>query len=239
MKAVTKKKNDISFIFYENEKFPRYQKISRGAYSFLIYGPAALTVISILIALSSYYYAKNIEQQIRSTEPEIIQELRGDNQLLSGRVKELNLINENLTNKLSSGVREDTNLSTVFAPVPGQKDLTSPVKIEINDFKAVKNGNKTIVNFSVVNMTANNEKISGYAHLIATDGNIFERFPKKSRDIPTFQILYSTGESFATSRFRPFEAKFDHLDSGTAIFHLVIFSRLGDILHKQLFKINI
>ncbi len=235
----TKKKNDISFIFYENEKFPRYQRIGKAAYSFLIYGPAALTIISIVISLSSLYYARTVESQIRSTEPEIIRDLRNDNSLLTSRVKELNVINENLTNKLSAGVSDKSHLSSIFAPVPGQKDLTSPIMIEINDFQVTKLDSQAKVTFNVVNITSTNEKIAGYAHLIASNGDLFERFPKSKKEVPSYQIIYSSGESFATSRFRPFEAVFDKVTSGTVIYQLVIFSRLGDIIHKQLFKLDI
>ena len=38
---------DISFIFYENNKIPRYRKIDKFSFSFLTYGPAFLTLISI------------------------------------------------------------------------------------------------------------------------------------------------------------------------------------------------
>ena len=225
---------DISFIFYENNKIPRYRKIDKFSFSFLTYGPAFLTLISIIIASSSLYYAGTIERQIRSTEPEIIRELRSQNISLTSREDELNIINEKLTEKLSSSVPEESGSGNLFAPVPGQKDLTSPVTIEVQDFKAQRVDKTLKVTYNVINLTKENKKIAGYAHLIATDGNMFERFPKS--DEQSLQIIYSTGESFATSRFRPFEAEFNNINTNIVYFNLIVFNRLGDIIYKKVFK---
>lgn len=230
-----KRSRDISFIFYENNKIPRYKNIDRFSFSFLTYGPAFLTIASILVAVSSFYYANTIERQIRSSEPEIIRELRNQNISLSSRVDELNLINEKLTTKLSTAAPDDSVSGNLFAPVPGQKDLTSPVKIDVQDFLAKRVNDKITVDFNVVNLTEENTKIAGYSHLIATDGNIFERYPKDESN-SSLQIIYSTGESFATSRFRPFSAEFSNISSNDVYFNLIIYNRLGDIIYKKIFK---
>ena len=164
---------DISFIFYENNKIPRYRKIDKFSFSFLTYGPAFLTLISIIIASSSLYYAGTIERQIRSTEPEIIRELRSQNISLTSRVDELNIINEKLTEKLSSSVPEESGSGNLFAPVPGQKDLTSPVTIEVQDFKAQRVDKTLKVTYNVINLTKENKKINDENNLkLFFDGTI-------------------------------------------------------------------
>ena len=230
-----KRSNDISFIFYENEKVPRYRRIDKYSFSFLTYGPALLTLLSIVVATSAIYYANTIERQIRSSEPEIIQELRNQNISLASRADELNIINDKLTKKLSSAAPEDSVTGNLFAPVPGQKDLTSPVSIDVQDFSASKKDGKILVKFNVINLTEENKKIAGYAHMIATDGNVFERYPKIESE-SSLQIIYSTGESFATSRFRPFSASFTSINNSDVFFNLIIFNRLGDIIYKKIFK---
>jgi hypothetical protein len=230
-------KDKVSFILYEENKIPRYHQFKPQVYKFLIYGPTILTMFSILVLIGTFFYTKNVEKHVRSKEPEIIRALRTENSLLKERTSELSVLNKELTQKLSSETpKTPLGALNFISPVSGQKDLTSPARINIQDIKVESIEEKVFVRFNIVNITPNNTKLSGYIHLFVTDGNTMRRYPSVVEDVDTFNLSYNSGESFATSRFRPVEAVFKKLDKKSTVFKIVIFNRLGDLIHQQQFK---
>lgn len=233
----TKIKEKISFILYEDGKIPRYHQFRPRVYKSLVYAPTVLTLISTFVLIGSYFYTKNIETFIRSNEPEIIKELRTENILLKEKSQELSFLNEQLTTKISSGVpKTPMGALDIMQPVFGQKDMTSPVTINIQDIKPVQSGDKIFFNFNIVNVTPNGTKLAGYIHIFATDGNTYSHYPQETGVVENYALNYTSGESFATSRFRPVEASFAKLDKSSIIFKIIIFNRVGDLIHQQQFK---
>jgi hypothetical protein len=230
-------KDKVSFILYEGNKIPRYHQFKPKVYKFLIYGPTILTMFSILVLIGTFFYTKNVEKHIRSKEPEIIRTLRTENSLLKERTGELSVLNKELTLKLSSETpKTPLGALNFISPVSGQKDLTSPARVNIQDIKVETVDTKVHVRFNIVNITKNNTKLSGYIHLFVTDGNTIQRYPTVVEDVDTFNLSYNTGESFATSRFRPVEAVLLKPTKKDVVFKIVIFNRLGDLIHQQQFK---
>lgn len=233
----TNSKDKISFILYEKNKIPRYHQFKPRLYKFIVYGPSILTFISIIVLLGSYFYTKNVEKLIRSHEPEIIKTLRTENILLKEKTTELTSLNKELTTKLASDIPQ-TPLGAlhILSPVAGQKDLTNPAVINIQDIKVENGKEKFFFRFNIVNVTPGNKKLSGYIHLFVTDGDAFYHYPANSDEVENFSISYTLGESFATSRFRPVEASFPKFNKSTVIFKIIIFNRLGDLIHQQQIK---
>lgn len=230
-------KDKVSFILYEENKIPRYHQFKPNVYKFLIYGPTILATFSIIVLIGTFFYTKNVEKHIQSKEPEIIRSLRTENSLLKERTSELSTLNDKLTKKLSSEVPE-TSLGALnfISPVSGQKNLTSPARVNIPDIKVESADNKVYMRFNIVNITPNNTKLSGYIHLFMTDGNTIQRYPTVAEEIDTFNLSYNSGESFATSRFRPVEVVLTKPTKKNVIFKIIIFNRLGDLIHHQQFK---
>ncbi|OIQ17046.1 MAG: hypothetical protein BM556_12585 [Bacteriovorax sp. MedPE-SWde] len=230
-------KDKVSFILYEDNKIPRYHQFKPQVYKFLIYGPTILTMFSVLVLVGTYFYTKNVEKHVRSKEPEMIKLLRTENALVKERSSELTILNKRLTQKLSAEVPKTPLAALNFiSPVSGQKDLTNPARINIQDIKVETVDKKLHVRFNIVNVTPENTKLSGYIHLFVTDGNSIQRYPSEVEEIDTFNLSYNSGESFATSRFRPVEAVFPTLPKKSNVFKIIIFNRLGDLIHQQQFK---
>lgn len=232
-----KTKDKISFILYEENKIPSYHQFKPKIYKLLIYGPTILTLLSAIVLAGSYFYSKNVEQLIRSHEPEIIKTLRAENILLREKASELSSLNKEFTKKLSSTV-PTTSLESlsIVAPVTGQRDLTSPANIKIQDILPTISANKVFFNFNIINITKNNTKLAGFIHIFVTDGSSYYHYPEMKSEVKYFSIPYNSGEPFATSRFRPVEATFNTFKNSPVIFKIVIFNRLGDLIHQQQFK---
>ncbi|MFG1483364.1 hypothetical protein ACRXCV_07565 [Halobacteriovorax sp. GFR7] len=234
----SKAKNNLSFILYENNKVPRYLQLSPREYKAILYVPVVLTVFSIFALAGSYFYTKNIEKLIKAKEPLIIKNLRDENSTLAQKNTELTTLNLDLTNRLANETISAVSASSlnIIAPVKGQKDLTSPASINIEDLKVTKKDDKAELNFNIINITKDNNKVSGYIHIFLFDGNNYFHYPEGGDSIRNFSLNYTKGESFATSRFRPVTAKFDMPKNKTVMFKILIFNRLGDIVHQQLFR---
>jgi hypothetical protein len=232
-------KDKISFILYEDNRIPRYLQFSRGTYNFFFHAPIVLFTISLLILAGSYFYISNIEQYVRSREPKIIKELQGKNNILALRANELEATIKELTEKLNTPIASSNAIDALsfFSPIKGQKNLTSPAKVNIQDINISNaNNSKLNVRFNIINTTVNNEKLSGYIHVFLTDGTNFKRFPKTTEELENFHFNFNSGESFATSRFRPVEAVFDNISAKNVILKIIIFNRVGDLIHQQQFK---
>lgn len=236
--AQAAKRNNLSFILYENNKVPRYLQLTPREYKAILYVPVVLTVFSIFALAGSYFYTKNIENLIKAKEPLIIKNLRDENTQINQKNTELTTLNLDLTNRLANETISAASASSlnIIAPVKGQKDLTSPASINIEDIKVAKNDNKVELNFNLINITKENNRVSGYIHIFLFDGNNYFHYPEGGDSIRNFSLNYTKGESFATSRFRPVTAKFDIPKTKTVMFKVFIFNRLGDIIHQQLFR---
>ncbi|EQC46151.1 hypothetical protein [Bacteriovorax sp. Seq25_V] len=231
------KDDKISFIVYEENTIPYFKQVTPKVYKFFVYAPTILTFFAIAVVIASFFYTKNVEHFIRSKEPEIIKSLRTENSLLAEKGQELTILNKQLTKKLAQGV-SDTPLAGQFliSPVAGQQDLTSPAKVNIQDIKVEVNNDKVFFRFNIVNVTQDGSKLSGYIHIFTTDGNTYQKYPTAQEELDNFSLKYNEGESFATSRFRPVEAIFKKMDRSTLIFKIVIFNRIGDLIHQQQYK---
>lgn len=233
----SKKHETISLIVYENETIPYLKHINPKIYKFFLYGPTIISLIAILVIIGAMVYVKNIEKVVRNKEPEIIKVLRTENSLLKEKAEELNILNKEFTKKITSQIQE-TPLSTLYfiSPVVGQKELTNPAQVNIQDLKVESISDKLYFRFNIVNTTTDGTKLAGFIHIFVTDGNTFQKYPTSVEELENFSLKYTDGESFSTARFRPVEAIFKKMDRNTLIFKIIIFNRVGDLIHQQLHK---
>lgn len=233
----SKNDNKISMIIYEDQTIPYLRKIKPTVYKFFLYAPTVILLLSITVMIGSLLYIKNIESVVRSKEPEIIRALRTENSLLQEKAEELSLLNKEFTKKLSSTTASSSMAALdLIAPVIGQTDLTNPASVNIQDMKSEVVGDKIYFRFNIVNNTSDGSKLSGHIHIFVTDGNTYQKYPISVEQPENFSIKFSDGEYFATSRFRPVEAIFKKMDRSTLIYKIIIFNRVGDLIHQQLYK---
>jgi hypothetical protein len=133
-----------------------------------------------------------------------------------------------------SGVVNSIGLSTIslFKPIQGQKDKTRPAILSLSGFKTVTNRDTVNFQFNIIPTGNEETKISGHIIVLMKNEISIQAYPLQALSGNDFQINYSTGETFATQRFRPVDASFvKPRKSGNYSFTTFIFSRTGDLIH--------
>lgn len=236
MRIETAKKDRISLIFYENPRSPRYFEINKKHLKFLFVGLPIICLIIISILLLGAFYFNQIKASIMRKEPQIIKDLRVQNQELTEKQKETQEFNLVLQDKLN--IKSSTNLSSLsmFYPISGQQDLTHNPLIGIENFNHQIDGTTLSISFTMENLTRDGKKLAGYIFaFLKTDSGIIV-YPQSALPEDEFQIKFNRGEYFAFSRFRPVITSFN-LNQKTENFLLkvLIFSRTGDLMLKKMF----
>lgn len=127
-------------------------------------------------------------------------------------------------------------LSTLsfFRPIQGQRDRTRPATLNLSGFKVVSNRDTTNLQFNIIPATVGEGKLAGHIIAIMKNELAIEVYPLQALNTTGTQINYSSGEPFATQRFRPVDASFiKPRKSGNYIFTIYIFAKNGDLLHYQ------
>ncbi len=128
------------------------------------------------------------------------------------------------------------NLSTLslFRPIQGQKNRTRPAVLSLTGFKTTTMRDTVNLQFNIIPTVGDDSKISGHIIVLMKNELGITAYPLQALSSNDFQINYSSGEPFATQRFRPVDASFIRpRKSGNYIFTVFIFSKTGDLLHYQ------
>lgn len=238
----SKSGNKLSFVLYEEKFPPRYYHISKGYLRFLLFGLPTLTLISLIIVAGGGVYFKHIQRLAERKEPAIIKKLKQEKEELLTYQKELTMSRDLLQKKLSQGVSSETGLSflTLFKQSPGRQDLSSSPEMQLEELELSPAEDKVSLSFKIVNMTKDDSRLTGYLFVIMKAGDNIQVWPSTALQEDSMQIPFAGGEFFATSRFRPVRADFRKLPNmNNALFKIVIFSRTGDLIFKQLVSKNI
>lgn len=231
------KKGKFSFLIYDENGLPKYFSISKITLKSLIYGLPFITLICLLGVLSFLVYFKQIRAVVMRKEPQIITDLKSKNSKLITDKLKLETLVEKLVQKSASTKIDNLELGQLllFNAPSGFKDLTRAPVFSIEEISIVRsNNNDTLLRFNIVNQTKHAEKKAGYAFVIMKDGSRYTIFPHPKESSAQMNIKYSSGESFATTKFRPVTAKFKSKNkTSLLLFKILIFSRSGDLLHKH------
>ncbi|MBK22384.1 MAG: hypothetical protein CME70_00140 [Halobacteriovorax sp.] len=228
--------NKLSFVLYKNKAVPKFFEVDKGFFRLFFYGLPIVTLISILITASLLVYFKQIREMAKRKEPAIIRELKDKNLKLQEKVQEVQVTNTVLEKKLITGA-SDTGLSTMslFKIPPGQKDMTKSPDLAVESVSSSQGNGSYTFKFNLSNNSKNQEKIAGYIFVMMKSGNTYGFYPEDVFSENEMQMDFNKGEYFATSRFRPVDAKFTlPTKAGTALFKVLVFSRTGDLLLKQI-----
>ncbi len=234
MKSKAAKK--LSFVLYEDKFPPRYYTISKGFLRFLLFGLPTFTLICLIIVAAGGIYFKQIQRLAERKEPAIIKKLKEEKAELMKSTQDIRQDRDRLQRKLSQGVKSESGLSflALFKQSAGRQDLSASPEIQLEDIEVVSASESIDLSFKIVNMTKNESRLTGYLFVIMQVGNHIEVWPSGVFDNEAMQISFGNGEFFATSRFRPVRARFKKAAGQNALFKVIIFSRTGDLVFKQL-----
>lgn len=130
---------------------------------------------------------------------------------------------------------------SMFRPVQNQKDKTRPASLSLNDFKVILN-NRDLINFqfNIVNLLGGDVKLAGHIIVVLKTDQLIEVYPMNALSMHDTQINYTSGEPFATQRFRPVDASFPRPKKGGLYnFTVYIFAKNGDLIHYQSLNYNV
>jgi len=254
-------KPKYSILLYEKDGVPRYFEIPkatlRALFVILPLIGLGLTTTTYL-SLRKYYRAKSSSF---GPNPALLQQINSEKKQLLDEVADLKDLNKELQDKLSSiegmtsgeattpiettgpdvaptatGANSATSLFDIFTPIQGFKDLTSNRVFATEDPEVITIKDKIHFRFNIVNQSKDNLKYSGHVFVILKDSGAFHIYPPDAMMTQGFKINFNQGEPFATTRFRPVEATFrGHPIGENGVFNVLIFSRTGDLVHRQSF----
>ncbi|MCB9061013.1 MAG: hypothetical protein H6622_05790 [Halobacteriovoraceae bacterium] len=235
MSEQTKNVNRLTFILYEGGHPPKYFSIEKRILRSIFFGLPTITILCIILVIGGSIYFKEIISMAEKKEPVIIEKLKTENQDLAAQINEVTLENTELKNKLNSSEVPDINILSIFRSIPGQVDKSKVPLLAIQDLEVPYTTEKVTLRFNLVNVTENNRVLTGYIYIIARIGNSIQIYPEDSFPQDDMQLIFNKGESFLTSRFRPVEANFIKTQDIVRVsFKVLIFSRTGDLIHKQI-----
>lgn len=241
-KTIETKKNSLSFIVYDGSRGPRYYQISRQLFRTLFWGLPSFGIIGLLIALLATTAYQQLRKNIESVDPQIVVELKEK----SANLEEEKIAADKLVQDLQKKLADTANLSNdekinplsilnLYQSVPGAQDLSQTPTLSMDDFQVTNTGGNTVVKFNLVNVTKDSERVSGFIFVVLRMDQSMYFYPDSSFSEGDMQIPFSNGEIFATSRFRPVEARFPApTKATTALVKILIFSRTGDLMFKRI-----
>jgi hypothetical protein len=150
---------------------------------------------------------------------------------------EKNLLKQHLP-AVSAGPMAATSIGlstlSLFRPIQGQRDKTRPAVLNLSDFKVLVNRDSANLQFNIIPAFDKEERLAGHIIVIMKNELGIQVYPMNALSGSETQINYSTGEPFATQRFRPVNANFLRpRKAGNYTFTIYIFAKNGDLLHYQ------
>ena len=136
--------------------------------------------------------------------------------------------------------RSGANLAKLqlIKTLPDKKDLTSELKLAIDNLKVKKaNDNKISISFHLSNQS-NLERITGRLFALVESKDKMQIYPTPKSFSDT---KYNEGEFFSIARFRKTNLTFDTSEASKIADHkltIIIFSREGNLLLKQPFELK-
>lgn len=139
--------------------------------------------------------------------------------------------------KTDAPMTNSIGLSTLsfFKPIQMQKDKTRPASLILSDFKAIVNRETLNFQFNINNQLGGDVKLAGHIIVLMKNEQMIEVYPMNAlNSARDYQMTYTSGEPFATQRFRPVDATFPKpKKGGNFVFTVFIFAKNGDLIHYQ------
>lgn len=251
----------ISVIYNQKNDSPKYIELKKSKILLFIIGLPTITLISLilggigLVHTSPFHLIDTYQQDARARDAiaktdSLIKQIKNSVEEKILLEKKLILAEEQLKSlpknfegsKVETSVPIPSNsinsigLSTLslFRPIQGQKDLTRPATLNLSGFKIVENRDTTNLQFNIIPTAEGGNKLAGHIIVLMKNELTIQVYPQRALLGNETQINYSSGEPFATQRFRPVDASFlKPRKPGNYTFAVYIFARNGDLLHYQ------
>ncbi len=245
-------KKNISFILYHKNGAPRFYQISKKSFYLYIITPAVVSLFLLISLLGLLFYFSKIRNMASQKDPEMINLLSKENEQVRKDLIDLTDTNKALQNKLATmnssqrpidlnavDVKDNWDTVALFrAPINGPAETFPSFNIE--DSEALVQGQKINFRFNIVNLSKDAQKLSGHIFVIMRDDFGIYFYPNSIFEDDDIKINFNRGESFSTTKFRPVEASFPRPNqSSKFLFKVIIFSRTGSLIHKQVFPQDI
>ena len=231
------KSSKLSFIVYGPGSAPRYFEIKKNLFRFLVFGLPGLALICALsTALLGTYFRYIQHSSPEQTPKEALQFQREKGQFLE-KIQVLEREKSELALKLRSAPSaSQLNSLQFFAPSLGRKDLTAEMKTQlaIEDMALNLAGQKLEMNFKIVNLTQGQKRISGYLFILLQSEGQIHTWPAQALNQQNMQMEFSSGEFFATRRFRPVTATFNAFGNRQVVLKALIFNQTGDLIFENM-----
>ncbi len=138
------------------------------------------------------------------------------------------------SNTIPQKVEQGLSYLSLFKAVPGQKDLTKPAQLQLSGFATETLRDTIQMRFNITPLIPGEQKVAGHILVIMKGETGLQVYPQMSLNSAESQISYTSGESFATQRFRPVDAGFlKPRKAGQYVFIILIFAKNGDLIHSQ------
>ena len=231
---INRPSKDLTLIVYDNPRPPRYLRLNKRILKLVfIFTP----FIIVAFLLGNIIYSANLKYLLeveRSSEPEVITELRKKNQKLEKRLASEQKRSKDLLTKIAKGSSEEEQLLSLFQLPLGFENTTDKNLTRLENFSFEIKNQKIIFKFDLKNNRPGGGKVAGYFRIAQSSVKGHSYFPPHDLDEELFRIKYNRGESFTVSRFRPVVSEFELPQNAQRVwYNIFLFSRTGDLIHNE------
>jgi hypothetical protein len=226
---------EVTLIIYDTPKPPKYIKINKVLMKSLIFFIPLIVIISIGFSMLTSVYMKQKLETARSQEPEIILGLRAQTKKLTSEVEALKITKEELITKISSGGATNSNddiqsLVNLFSVPIGFEDKRNSIQAKLENMSNENFTEKVLFKFDILNNKIDKSKLAGYISIVQYHKDGVSFYPSYNLSPENPNLIFSKGESFVVSRFRPVVAEFPKPKGSVAWYKIFIFSHTGNLL---------
>ena len=235
------KVENISIITNDGVSSPRFWNVSTLRLKVLFWGIPLFILLSATLTMYALYQKKLLDEELKEViSPKEFKELEEKYYQGINQIKENDQTIKELQEKLVSlNSQENLDTLSIFNFTKGIKDLTHTPTLTLENPKLTKTQLGVELNFNLVNISPSGNRAQGHLFILLRDKNKIFIWPENVFTEGTFQTLFSKGEYFATSRFRPVSADFRIENSNAEmLFKVLVFSTSGDLILKRLFSIK-
>jgi hypothetical protein len=224
--------DEVAIVIYDAPLPPKYFRLTKRFIKTLF-----VFVPIFFVAIMFVFFTWGLGSRLRDTPapslPEVISDSDSKLTELENEVKNLQVSNKELSDKLAAGpsaaTAEDPFLMGIKKPY-GMQNLLSQNKVTLDQFEFLQDNNKVNLKFQIISSNPEN-KVTGHVLVMMISETGLMAYPKDANGMISQGIKYSLGEPFSVSRLRPTNAEFLHHLSGESVkFVIYIFSREGDLL---------
>jgi hypothetical protein len=231
---LNKAAKDLTLIIYDSPAPPRQIKLSKITLKLFFIASSILIITSIGVTAYILANLQRIENQSISKQPKLINDFKLQIAELKLSLEQKDNFIKEQERKISDGARSLGIPANIFQTPLGFTDRTDQNPAQIEDVKFEHKDNVSTLNFNLLNVNEEGQKLSGYIFIMQIGVSQVKFYPELNLNSGEFFFKYNMGEAFTASRFRPVMAKFTNYGQEELQYKVFIFSRTGDLLLEQL-----